>query len=202
MIARYGDRAVLIDVADSAAAQELASRLRGGEGILDVIPAARSVVVTFLTPPGEDEFALLTDRLSTRQVATRDLSQRLVEIPVIYDGEDLASVAAVTGLSPAQVAQLHSSVTYRAAFAGFAPGFVYLEGLPEILHLPRRSSPRTSVPRGALAMAAHYTAIYPRSSPGGWHLIGHTQVEMFDPSNERPAVIEPGDTVRFVRMDP
>ena len=201
MIARYGDRAVLIDVADSAAAQELASRLRGGEGILDVIPAARSVVVTFLTPPDAAAIALLAARISAPDSATRVVTPRLVEIPVTYDGEDLASVAALTGLSPAQVAQLHGSVTYRAVFAGFAPGFVYLEGLPQALRLPRRSSPRTAVPRGALAMAADYTAIYPRSSPGGWHLIGRTSVELFDPRSERPVVIEPGDSVRFVRVD-
>jgi KipI family sensor histidine kinase inhibitor len=96
------------------------------------------------------------------------------------------------------VIELHSSTIFNAAFAGFAPGFMYCTGLPEVLHLPRRATPRTSVPAGSLAMADAYTAIYPLNSPGGWNLIGTTNIKMFDAKADQPSFLLPGDRVRFV----
>jgi KipI family sensor histidine kinase inhibitor len=123
---------------------------------------------------------------------------RLVEIPVAYNGQDLTEVAQLTGLSESEVIELHSSTVFNAAFAGFAPGFMYCTGLPEILQLPRRATPRTSVPAGSLAMADAYTAIYPLNSPGGWNLIGTTDIKMFDAKADQPSFLLPGDRVRFV----
>lgn len=120
-----------------------------------------------------------------------------VTIDVRYDGPDLHDVATRLGISAADVVALHSGATYRVAFFGFAPGFAYLTGLPEVLQLPRRDTPRTSVPAGAVAVASTYTAVYPRSSPGGWHLLGHTDATMFDPDRDPPTLLQPGDIVRF-----
>lgn len=201
MIARYGERAVMIQAADSVHALELAHRLRHHEGVADVIPAAKSVVLTFNHSPSDGEIAAIAEHVTTAPGSARKPApSRMVEIPVTYDGDDLAAVAAATGLSVAEVVELHSSTVYRAAFAGFAPGFVYLEGLPQALQIPRRDTPRTSVPAGSLALAATYTAIYPRRSPGGWHLIGTTTQVVFDPTHARSALIEPGDRVRFLEV--
>jgi len=123
---------------------------------------------------------------------------RTVTIPVVYDGDDLADVARRCGMSVDAVVAAHTSTEFRAAFCGFAPGFAYLVGLPAALHLPRRDSPRTAVPAGSVAIAAEYSAVYPRSSPGGWHLLGRTECAMFDVARDSPAIVVPGDTVRFV----
>jgi KipI family sensor histidine kinase inhibitor len=118
---------------------------------------------------------------------------------IAADGPDLSSVAAAAGLSVAEVIALHGDATYVAAFTGFAPGFAYLTGLDPRLVLPRRSTPRPSVPAGSLAIADIYSAIYPRQSPGGWHLIGTTDPDLFDPTRDPPALISPGTRVKFVR---
>ena len=122
----------------------------------------------------------------------------LVEIPVVYDGADLAEVAEATGLSIEQVVDTHSSIVYSAAFLGFTPGWAYLVGLPPSLQLPRRKTPRTAVPAGSVAIANEFTGVYPTLSPGGWHLLGHTDVQMFDVDREKPALVLAGDRVRFV----
>jgi KipI family sensor histidine kinase inhibitor len=125
-----------------------------------------------------------------------------VVIPVRYDGADLAAVAAATGLTVGEVVAAHCGATYRVAFCGFAPGFGYLTGLPERLHVPRRSTPRTRVPAGAVAIAAGYAAVYPRPSPGGWHLLGSTDLVLFDPDRQPPALLAPGNVVRFESTGP
>jgi len=122
----------------------------------------------------------------------------LVEIPVVYDGSDLAEVADATGLSVSQVVDIHSSTVYSAAFLGFTPGWAYLVGLPPSLHLPRRTTPRTAVTAGSVAIANEFTGVYPTVSPGGWHLLGHTDVQMFDVGRDKPALVLAGDRVRFV----
>jgi KipI family sensor histidine kinase inhibitor len=121
-----------------------------------------------------------------------------VEIPVVYDGEDLAEVAAACGTSTDEVVRRHLAGRYECAFCGFAPGFAYLTGLDPGLQLPRRATPRTRVPAGAVAIAAEYTAVYPSPSPGGWHLLGRTDAVLWDVSRPEPASIRPGTTVRFV----
>ena len=121
-----------------------------------------------------------------------------VEVPTIYDGDDLGEVADVTGLSVAELIELHSATEYSAAFCGFVPGFAYLTGLPALLRLPRRQNPRARVPAGSVAIGADFTGVYPTASPGGWHLLGRATVAMWDSTRARPSFIEPGDSVRFV----
>lgn len=128
-------------------------------------------------------------------------SERLVEIPVRYggdDGPDLAAVSAATGLSQAEVVQMHSSARYRVAMLGFRPGFPYLIGLPPALHLARRSSVRARVAAGSVAIAGAQAGIYPAESPGGWHVLGRTDQRLFDPARLPPSLLLPGDIVRFV----
>jgi KipI family sensor histidine kinase inhibitor len=120
-----------------------------------------------------------------------------VTLPVRYDGADLDAVAAASSLTASEVVRRHSSATYVAAFCGFAPGFAYLTGLDPALHLPRRSTPRTRVPAGAVAIAGDYTAVYPHPSPGGWHLLGHTDAPVWDVERPRPNLLVPGTRVRF-----
>ena len=129
-------------------------------------------------------------------------------VPVTYDGADLEAVAATLGLSQEAVVELHRKATYTVAFTGFAPGFPYLKaadrsgdpdagGVQRLLGLPRRESPRTEVPAGSVAVAAGYCGVYPRASPGGWNLLGRTEVVLFDAERDPPALLEPGARVRF-----
>jgi KipI family sensor histidine kinase inhibitor len=120
-----------------------------------------------------------------------------VSIPVTYDGEDLTTVATLTGLSVAEVIDRHTSGVYEVAFVGFAPGFAYLTGLDPTLHVPRLATPRTRVPEGSVAIAGPYAAVYPTPSPGGWNLLGRTAIPVFDPRREPPALLAPGTRVRF-----
>jgi KipI family sensor histidine kinase inhibitor len=145
---------------------------------------------------GVDREAL--EQLLVPSGTARAPSGPLVEIPVVYDGPDLAEVADATGLAVGDVIARHSSSTYAAAFLGFTPGWAYLVGLDPELHLPRRSTPRTVVPAGSVAIASEFTGVYPTNSPGGWHLLGHTDAQMFDPSRPKAALVMAGDRVRFV----
>jgi 5-oxoprolinase (ATP-hydrolysing) subunit B len=115
-----------------------------------------------------------------------------------YNGDDLAYIADFHGLSIAEVIRLHSQPHYHVLFLGFQPGFAYLHGLDERLHTPRRSDPRTKVPKGAVAIGAAQTGIYPADSPGGWHIIGHTSTPLFTCTNAQPCLLQPGDTLEFV----
>jgi len=166
-------------------------------GILDVVPAARSVAVRFLPTllPIASLMSVLRSLPTSRDAATEG---RLVEIPVRYDGEDLAEVARLSGLSAHEVVDRHAGATYTVAFTGFAPGFAYLTGGDPALAVPRRTTPRTAVPAGAVAMAGEFTGVYPRESPGGWQLLGHTDVALWDLAERVPALLQPGMRVRFV----
>jgi KipI family sensor histidine kinase inhibitor len=127
-----------------------------------------------------------------------------VEIPVAYGGEagpDLESAAAELGMTPTQLAQRHAAGEYTVAMIGFAPGFPYLLGLDPALALPRLPTPRTAVPAGSVGIGGAQTGIYPRESPGGWRVIGCTPLALFDPAREPPALLAPGDRVRFVRVE-
>ena len=166
-------------------------------GVADVVPAAETVLVRCADAASLNDVLAHLDDVVPVSVAE---ATGTVTIDVVYDGEDLAEVAEATDLGVDDVAELHSGADYRVAFCGFAPGFGYLTGLPDELRLPRRSSPRTQVPAGAVAMAASYTAVYPRPSPGGWHLIGTTGHVLFDVERDPPAVLQPGTAVRFRRM--
>ena len=122
---------------------------------------------------------------------------REVTLDVRYDGEDLALVASDAGMSADAVVELHTEAVYTVAFTGFAPGFGYLTGLPSQLRQPRLESPRTRVPAGSVGLAGEFTGVYPRESPGGWRLLGHTSATLFDPHADPPGLFAPGDRVRF-----
>ena len=121
-----------------------------------------------------------------------------LEIPVTYDGADLDEVAAHTGLSVQEVIEAHIDSDWIVAFGGFAPGFAYLTGGDPRLVVPRRDSPRASVPAGSVGLAGAFSGIYPRESPGGWQLLGHTDLAMWDLDRDPPALLLPGRTIRFV----
>ena len=175
-------------------------------GIIDVAPTFESLAVVF-DPASTDG-----DRLRTAiDAALADLdaaappAPRVVEIPVAYGGDagpDLAAVAAHCGLTAEEVVRRHCGARYVVGMIGFAPGFPYLLGLPEVLAVPRRSTPQTRVPAGSVAIAERQTGIYPRASPAGWHVIGRTTLALFDPGREPPTLLGTGDVVRFVPLDP
>jgi KipI family sensor histidine kinase inhibitor len=202
-----GDRALLRTfhgaVADAnraavACAREIAAL--GVGGIEDIVPGARSVLVVL--HPGR--------RLSSgiREILSRDASSlefpyqaRQIEIPVRYggdDGPDLADVAGLAGLSEGEVVSTHAAGDYVVGFIGFSPGFAYLLGLDEHIAVPRIHTPRTKVAPGSVGIGGPYTGIYPRATAGGWRLIGRTEVELFDPRRDPPALLQPGDRIRFV----
>ncbi|WP_209672212.1 5-oxoprolinase subunit B family protein [Amycolatopsis magusensis] len=195
---RYGTRAALVDLPGAAEVLGLDAALAADppEGVEEVVPAARTVLVRF--DPGRTTFERLVEQLSGRPLepSPSHHGDELV-VPVRYDGEDLAEVASATGLTEAEVVERHTGAEYRVAFCGFAPGFGYLTGLDPLLHLPRRSNPRVRVPAGAVAVAGEYAAVYPHPSPGGWHLLGHTPLAVWDTEREPPNLLAPGTTVRF-----
>jgi len=191
---RYGWQGALIECqsVEVSAVTDICLR---SEMFTEVVPAECTVLVCWDKDLSISQIQSLIANVTAISAASPG---RLVEIPVTYDGQDLAEVAKLTGLSEAEVIELHSNTVFNAAFAGFAPGFMYCTGLPEVLQLPRRATPRTSVPAGSLAMADAYTAIYPLNSPGGWNLIGTTAIKMFDAEADQPSFLLPGDRVRFV----
>lgn len=171
-------------------------------GALLSVPAVSSLLIPFdpLRLPAAELEATIRRRLAELESAP-DTPDRVVEIVVRYggaDGPDLRDVAAQVGMTPQAVVALHVAPIYRVLLIGFAPGFPYLGSLPEPLRLPRRSTPRTKVPAGSVAIAADMSGIYPAELPGGWHLIGRTQQSLFDPKADPPSLLEPGVGVRFV----
>ncbi|MCD9198843.1 5-oxoprolinase subunit B family protein [Aeromicrobium wangtongii] len=184
-----GDRAVLIDCASLDEAQGWFAAL---ENRAEVVLGARTVLVR--GEPAEAR-ALIG---GTRPGPSAADSGATVEIPVTYDGDDLADVASLTGLTPDEVVAAHTGTPWTVAFTGFAPGFSYLVGGDPRLNVPRRSSPRSSVPPGAVGLAGEFSGVYPRRSPGGWQLIGRTSLAMWDSARDRPALLVAGCTVRFV----
>ena len=186
-----GDRGSLIEVSDNATARRLAHLLRAeSSDLVDVVVGHTTVLVTWQVE-APDVAQLVIG-------AEPEPTGRLVEIPVAYDGPDLDEVARLTGLSQEEVVARHTGAEHVAAFLGFQPGFAYLTGGDELLHVPRREVPRTRVPGGTVAIAGPYSGVYPRDSPGGWRLLGSTATAMFDPAREPPALLAPGDRVRFV----
>jgi 5-oxoprolinase (ATP-hydrolysing) subunit A len=178
-----------------AAPARILEAVRAWPGVVDVVIAAHDVAVYFEREPSEDFPARIAE-LATLPIDP--VTGREHAIRVVYDGEDLAAVAAAVRLTVAEVIEVHAARTYEVASIGFLPGFAYLDGLDERLELPRRETPRTRVPAGALAIAGTQTAVYPFASPGGWHLIGRAiDAPMFTP--EHGARLAFGDRVRFVR---
>ena len=191
-----GERAVLLELPDNESARRAATALRRLNGLVDVVPAHRTVLVTWSTGPPPDELVAVGEAAlgDEQDVAPA----RLVEIPVDYAGDDLADVARISSLSTEEVVARHVAGEYVVAFLGFAPGFAYLLGGDARLHVPRLAEPRPRVPAGSVALAGPYSGVYPRESPGGWRLIGRTTAVLFDPLRSPPALLAAGDRVRFV----
>jgi KipI family sensor histidine kinase inhibitor len=170
-------------------------------GVREYVPTFRSLTVHF--DPALIGFDELVARIGDLFVAvTADVEPgRSWNVPVLYDGPDLAGLAEAAGLSVQAAAELHASIEYHAYMLGFLPGFAYLGDLPEKLRRPRLDVPRTRVPAGSVAVADTLTAIYPVESPGGWHLIGRTPLRLFDHLADPPSLFAPGDRIKFVAVD-
>ncbi len=197
-----GAGAVLLELDDAVqvpalAAAIVAAREAGEIATRDVVPAATTVLVSGLS---RVDRAVLEDLVAGWEPSEWDAADGpLVEIPVAFDGPDLADVAAGWALTPDQAVALIASTEFTVAFCGFAPGFAYLTGLPAEREVPRRAEPRTAVPARAVALAGPYAGVYPRSSPGGWQIVGTAFGEpLWDVDRTPPALLTPGTRVRFL----
>lgn len=178
----------------------LAAHCRNTAQFTDLVPGMNSLTLYLKSADDlskwQQALPLLWD-----EVKASSFTGKHHRIATHYNGEDLNYVAQFHGLSVAEVITLHSQTLYHVLFLGFQPGFAYLHGLDERLHTPRRSSPRTKVPKGAVAIGATQTGIYPADTPGGWHIIGHTTTALFNSANAQPCLFQPGDTLEFVNID-
>jgi len=197
----YGDQALLLEFDSTAAVLAWTDTLKsaGLPGVLDIVPASRTILVTLAGPrylaPTRQRLKAL--RLQRSVDAYGKAAQPDIVIEVTYDGADLAEVAELTGLSAAEVVAAHTGTLWQVGFGGFAPGFAYLIGGDPRLQVPRRAEPRTRVPAGSVGLAGEFSGVYPRESPGGWQLIGRTSAVLFDVTRDRPAMLTPGMTVAF-----
>jgi KipI family sensor histidine kinase inhibitor len=200
---RAGQTAVLIEADDLEHVVGLHAALRRDPptGVVDLIPAARTLLIVFDASVATAD-GVVADVRRRGIDPTAAPEGPLVEMPVRYDGEDLREVAERTGLSEGEVVARHVEPEYRVAFCGFAPGFAYITGGDPALRVARRSSPRTRVPAGSVGLADEFTGVYPREMPGGWQLIGRTDAVLWDLGRESPALLPPGTRVRFVDRQP
>ena len=169
----------------------------GVPGVEEIVPAATSVVVR-CSRARHEAVGLVIELVVPADEPVE--SERALTIDVMYDGPDIAELAFAAQVSIDDVVRLHATGTYEVAFCGFSPGFGYLRGIDQRLHVPRRDTPRTSVPAGSVGVAAGYTCVYPSASPGGWYLIGHTTTVLWDAERDPPALLSPGRRVRFSRV--
>jgi KipI family sensor histidine kinase inhibitor len=195
----YGDQALLLqfDSTTEVLAWSAAVRKAALPEVLDIVPAARTVLLKL---DGSGRQGATRRRLRTLEVATGAETTTAGEplvIDVVYDGDDLAEVAELTGLTTQGVVDAHTAKPWTVGFCGFAPGFAYLVGGDPRLAVPRRSDPRPSVPAGAVGLAGEFTGIYPRRSPGGWQLVGRTDAVLWDIDRPDPALLTPGIWVQF-----
>jgi KipI family sensor histidine kinase inhibitor len=202
VIRPFGERAFLVELDGWSDARAFAASLSDEPiaGVEAAIPGLSSVLVELADSGVSPDavHATLVGRLAAPLSPVREGRERT--IPVIYGGEhgpDLRSAATACGLSPDELAARHAGTEVRVLFCGFAPGFAYLGELPEALHVPRLSTPRTRTPSGSVAIAGTMTGIYPAELPGGWRVIGRTPLRLFDPRRESPAYLAPGDVVRW-----
>lgn len=207
----YGDRALLVEVDATGPG---AGSLRGVEldavlglfralgrtrpaGVVDLVPAARTIAVLLdpriLSPAAARAWI---ERTAPEPLGVE--AREVVEVAVRYDGDDLADVAALLGITAREVVQRHTASRWRVAFGGFAPGFAYLVTDHDGLQVPRRPTPRTVVPAGSVGLAGAFSGVYPRSSPGGWQLLGRTEAVLWDERADPAALLRPGLEVRFV----
>ncbi|MET4047881.1 allophanate hydrolase [Rhodococcus sp. 1163] len=191
-----GEHAVLIEYGDLRETMAFFRSLHATApaDVEDLVPAARTVLVRFR---GERERIVTWIRSAEPVPEDSEAKADAMTIAVRYDGPDLDDVARHTGLSTPEVVAAHTGRIWTVAFAGFAPGFGYLVSPDDRLHVPRRSEPRTSVPAGSVGLAGEFSGIYPRSSPGGWQLIGTTDAVLWDEGGSPPARLQPGTKVRF-----
>ena len=209
---RAGERALLLEVDSLAEVHALAravETLRAqGQGawteVEDSIPAARTLLLVARESRAVAPLRTALNQLLESGAAAPDAAQaapdRVVEIPVHYDGPDLTDVGELTGLGARGVVEAHTATPWTVAFGGFAPGFAYLVDGDPRLEVRRRESPRTVVPAGAVGLAGAFSGVYPRPSPGGWQLIGHTDLPLWDVDRTPPALLQPGWKVRFVEV--
>ena len=170
------------------------------DGVLDVVPAARTLLV--VTDPARTTLSAVADAVRRTEPRRDRLDAgELLEIPCRYDGEDLEEAAELVGCDAAELVSRHTAGEWTVAFCGFAPGFGYLTADMWGWEVPRRSSPRKKVPPGSVALAAQFTGVYPRESPGGWQLIGRTDLAVFDLSRDPAALLRPGVRVRFTEVE-
>lgn len=194
-----GRNALLVELDSQAAVRTLYAELRRRAlpGLTDIVPAARTVLLV-----GNGLAQLQAEMPGWALHETTSTDGPRVEIPVRYDGPDLAEVASLSGLPVAEIIRLHSTTEFTVAFCGFVPGFAYLTGLPVELQVPRRRQPRTRVEPGSVGLAGEFTGVYPRATPGGWQLIGRTSATLWDAARSPPALLTPGAQVRFVPTKP
>ena len=194
-----GERGLLVEVESLELVHRLHAALRALDppGVVELVPAYRTLLVV-ADPERAGALDELAARLPALELSPADaVAGDPVEIPVRYDGQDLPEVAGLTGLDAEEVVRRHTAPEYTVAFLGFSPGFPYLVGLDPALEVPRRDTPRTSIPAGSVGLAGGQTGIYPSASPGGWQLIGRTEVTLFDPGRDPPALLAPGGRLRF-----
>lgn len=209
-----GDRSFLVELGEKISpdvncrVQQLMRQLQDAQlpGVRELAPGYRSLLVVF------DPLAISPDHLKERitEIDARPVSAGLttakqITVPVFYGGDcgpDLEAVAAHLDIPADEVIRLHTGTTYRVYMIGFTPGYPYLGELPAELAVPRRSTPRTRVPKGSVGIAQRQTGIYPVESPGGWQIIGWTPIELFDPGRPLPSLLEMGDRVKFEAVRP
>jgi KipI family sensor histidine kinase inhibitor len=196
----YGDRALLIECGSTGEVLALAAALRDAHviGVIDIVPGARTVLVSVSETRHRASVRTAVADVSVPipRVTPLDTDADVV-IDVVYDGPDLGEVSGHLGMDIADVIAAHTGSLWRVGFGGFAPGFAYLVTAVPRLQVPRRSEPRTRVPAGSVGLAGEFSGIYPRESPGGWQLIGHTEAVLWDLHRPRPALLTPGMWVRF-----
>lgn len=200
----YGDQALLLEFDSTAEVLAWSDTLRAADllGVLDIVPASHTVLITLAGPRYQTATRQRLDKLRVQRAAvdgdTAPIDRRAdVVVDVVYDGADLDDVARLTGLTPEQVIDAHTATPFQVGFGGFAPGFAYLVGGDTRLHVPRRSEPRTRVPAGSVGLAGEFSGVYPRETPGGWQLIGRTDAVLWDVDRDPPALLVPGMWVQF-----
>ncbi|MFF9565273.1 allophanate hydrolase subunit 1 [Leifsonia sp. NPDC014704] len=197
----YGDHALLVELDGLDAVLALLRGLEATrpEGVVELVPAARTIAV--MVEPRILSLSAARGWIERTPPLPADaVEERVVELDVRYDGDDLAEVARVTERTEAEVVAFHTGTPWRFAFGGFAPGFAYLVSdapVGDPLEVPRRATPRTAVPPGSVGLAGTFSGVYPRSSPGGWQLIGRTDATLWDETADPPALLRPGTVVRF-----
>lgn len=211
-----GPHALLLELPSAAAVTRLYDALgrdprEPGQLAGDVVPAARTLLFEDVTDlarlrevvtqvAGAAEPAESVGDADEPALGRAEPAGEVVEVPVRYDGADLDEVARLWDMTRAEVVATHTGTDFTVAFCGFAPGFAYCTGLPQRLHVPRRDSPRARVPAGSVGLAGEFTGVYPSASPGGWQLLGSTDLTLWDLGADPPALLSPGTRVRFTEV--